>query len=187
MLIAGLGNPGVKYELTRHNIGWLVIDQLSFYDKLVWKDKFKGDYAQTSWQNKNIYTLKPKTFMNLSGESVVPMMNFFKIERDDLIVVHDELDLPFGQIAFKKGGGLAGHNGLKSIAAQLGTQEFIRMRVGIGRPKFGTVSDYVLSTFSKDEDMVLGDYLSKCAKALEDYLLAGYEQASQKYNKKPLI
>jgi PTH1 family peptidyl-tRNA hydrolase len=151
-LIVGLGNPGTKYQHTRHNIGWDVFEELSFAHDLKWVDKFKGLYSVYNNEADKIYFLKPQTFMNLSGESVQPLMNFFKIPLENTLVVHDELDLPFGTIAFKKGGGLAGHNGLKSIAASLGTQDFRRVRMGIGRPVHGDVSNWVLSGYTGEDN-----------------------------------
>ncbi len=114
-LVIGLGNPGVKYHHSRHNIGWDVFEELSFSNQLKWNEKFKGLYTVYNNGAEKIYFLKPQTFMNLSGESVQPLMAFFKIPIENILVIHDELDLPFGTIAFKKGGGLAGHNGLTSI------------------------------------------------------------------------
>ncbi len=186
-LIIGLGNYGREYEFTRHNIGWLAIDQLSFFEKLIWKNKFKGDYSEISLNGDKNYFLKPHTYMNLSGESAIALIQFFKIPLVDILVVHDELDLPFGVIAFKEGGGTAGHNGLKSLASHLGTTEFNRLRLGIGRPKIGTVSNFVLSPFSSDEEMVLGKYLLESAKAMEIYLSSGFQKAASLYSKKKII
>jgi PTH1 family peptidyl-tRNA hydrolase len=189
-LIVGLGNPGSKYHNTRHNIGWDTFEELSFSNELRWNDKFKGHYAvfqNSNGNNDKIYFLKPQTFMNLSGESVQPLMAFFKISIDDILVVHDELDLPFGTIAFKKGGGLAGHNGLKSIAACLGSQEFKRVRIGIGRPVHGDVSNWVLSGYTGEDKDFFKGYLSGCAKALEDYIKLGFDKTATTYSKKKII
>ena len=159
-LIVGLGNPGAKYEMTRHNIGFLIVDRVA--QKLgieISKDKFKGKFNKKNYNAEEIVLLKPFTYMNLSGESVLPASKFFKIEPKDILVIHDELDIEFGKIKFKKGGGLAGHNGLKSIAASLSKQEFNRLRVGIGRPITRvSIADYVLQRFSNEEEAEL-DYL----------------------------
>ena len=188
-LIVGLGNPGSKYQNTRHNIGWDVLEELSFYRDLKWNDKFKGLYAVhvDSESGDKIYFLKPQTFMNLSGESVQPLMNFFKITLENILVVHDELDLPYGTIAFKKGGGLAGHNGLKSIAGILGSQEFRRVRMGIGRPVHGDVSNWVLSGYTGEDKDFLSPYLKGSAAALEEYIKLGFNRAASVYSKKKIV
>ncbi len=186
-LIVGLGNPGREYENTRHNIGWDAIDKMGVASDLNWQEKFKGLYAATTMSGEKVYFLKPQTFMNLSGESVAPLVKFFKVEISEVLVVHDELDLPFGTIAFKQGGGLAGHNGLKSIAKCLGTQDFRRLRMGIGRPPRGSVSNWVLSTYDKDDTAVLETYLDGSADALELFMKEGFGKAAQKYSKKKII
>ena len=115
-LIVALGNPGSEYELTRHNIAWTLVDTHPDISSKMWKNKFKGEYTDFNIGSGKVYALKPQTFMNLSGESVGPLCQFFKIEPEEILVIQDELDLPFGQIHFKKDGGLAGHNGLKSMS-----------------------------------------------------------------------
>jgi len=186
-LIIGLGNPGSKYHYTKHNIGWDVFEELSFARDLKWNDKFKGHYSIYQNGDEKIFFLKPQTFMNLSGESVQPLMNFYKIPTENILVVHDELDLPFGTIAFKKGGGLAGHNGLKSIAAHLGTQEFKRVRMGIGRPVHGDVSNWVLSGYTGEDKDFFRPYLQGAAKALEEHIKFGFEKAATNYSKKKIV
>ncbi|MCM2350231.1 MAG: aminoacyl-tRNA hydrolase [Bacteriovoracaceae bacterium] len=183
-LVVGVGNPGSQYAETKHNIAWMLLDSSPLFSN--WKAKFKGLYAEGSYQNHKLYALKPQTFMNLSGESVQPMAAFFKIPPAEILVIHDELDIPFGQVHFKMGGGLAGHNGLKSIAAQLGTTEFGRMRIGIGRPPHGDVSNWVLSQFGKDEQIQLPLLLQK----LHDPMLSAMVDGLNKvgiYNKKNLL
>lgn len=185
-LVVGLGNPGAEYELTRHNIGWLVLDSFKPIDGAFWKSKFKGSYTDKSIGGDKVYFLKPDTFMNLSGESVQPLCQFFKILPSEILVLHDELDLPFGQIQFKKGGGLAGHNGLKSMAQCLGNQDFYRMRIGIGRPVHGSVSNWVLGRFPSEQDTELGIVLEKSADAMNAFLKQGMKAAT-KYNKKDFL
>lgn len=182
-LIVALGNPGAEYELTRHNIGWLLVDTHPEVSKNIWKSKFKGEYTDISINGEKVYFLKPQTYMNLSGESVQPLCQFFKITPEEILVVQDELDLPFGQIHFKKGGGLAGHNGLKSITKCMGSQEFYRLRMGIGRPTRGSVSSWVLSKFPPELDQELGIVMEKSNQALDYFLINGYKKASNKYNK----
>jgi PTH1 family peptidyl-tRNA hydrolase len=186
-LIVGLGNPGSKYHHSRHNIGWDTFSELSFFKELKWLEKFKGHYAVYSYGEDRIYFLKPQTFMNLSGESVFALTSFFKIPIENILVVHDELDLPFGTIAFKKGGGLAGHNGLKSITENLGTQEFKRLRVGIGRPIHGDVSNWVLSGYTGEDKDFFNPFLKGTAKAIEEYINVGFDKAATIYSKKKII
>ena len=182
-LIVALGNPGNEYAQTRHNVAWLVLEHLKKSDRLVWKEKFKGIFAIDA----ETVFLKPQTFMNLSGESLIPAAQFFKVTPANILVIHDELDLPYGTIAFKKGGGSAGHNGLKSISQLLGTPDYMRLRVGIGRPSVGTVSNWVLSNFSNDEQIQLDDYLDATARAVELYQTEGYDKAASRYSRKALI
>jgi len=164
-LFVGLGNPGTQYEETRHNIGFRVIDKLI-------DDSGARDISKTSFQGKlnrsaNTFFLKPTTFMNLSGKSLIAVKNFFKIELEDIIVIHDDIDLPFGAVRFKKGGGHGGHNGLKSIDALLG-KEYIRVRVGVGKPEHKSqVADYVLHNFSDDENKTINRLIAHVSKACE--------------------
>lgn len=185
-LVVGVGNPGSQYAETKHNIAWMLLDNSPLFGSSLWKSKFKGLYAETTVKGKKFYALKPQTFMNLSGESVQPMAAFFKIAPSEILVIHDELDIPFGQVHFKMGGGLAGHNGLKSICAHLGTDQFARMRVGIGRPPHGDVSNWVLSGFHGDERIQLPLLIEK----LHDPLVTAMVEGLQKvgiYNKKNLL
>ncbi len=186
-LIVGLGNPGKEYEYTKHNIGWDVFEKLSFYDDLIWKEKSKGHFASKDIYEEKFYFLKPQTYMNLSGESVIPFMNYFKVPKENVLICHDELDLPFGTVAYKNGGGLAGHNGLKSIAAQLGTNDFKRLRIGIGRPQHGDVSNWVLSRFAGEDADFHEEYLKKVAVAMNCYMKQGFTTAIQRYKKKKVI
>ena len=185
-LVVALGNPGAEYELTRHNIGWLIIDSFELIDGNIWKSKFKGIFTDALVSSEKVYFLKPQTYMNLSGESVQAMCKFFKIKSEEILVLHDELDIPFGQIQFKKAGGLAGHNGLKSMAQHLGKQDFFRMRIGIGRPVHGSVSSWVLGRFPDSQDIELGIVMKNAAEALGDFLKNGMKSAN-KYNKKNFL
>ena len=178
-LVVGLGNPGAKYEMTRHNVGWLVLDQLGFYEELSWREKFKGLFAVRG----NICFLKPLVYMNLSGKSVLLLVNFFKLKLEDILVIYDDIDLPFGTIVFKQGGGTAGHNGLRSLVAELGDNKFDRLRLGVGRPEHGSVSDYVLQIFSDEEQVFLPKFLLKAADAVEAYLEKGFQQAAAEYSR----
>ena len=164
-LIVFLGNPGKKYENTRHNVAWLAACYLNFYDSLAWQNKFKGQYAVFSGDSRLIL-LKPRTFMNLSGDCVRSCAEFFKIPPGEVLAVHDELELPFGSAGFRCGGGLGGHKGLRSLSNNLGTKDFWRLRLGIGRPLRGDVSSHVLGRFSPGEEALLGDFLGKAANLL---------------------
>lgn len=154
-LFVGLGNPGAKYEKNRHNIGFMAMDAIaeSTPSFSVFKSKFQGTLSEGRLGNKKVILLKPETYMNNSGQSVVKAAQFYKIQPENIIVFHDELDINAGDIRIKKGGGNAGHNGLKSIQAHLNTPDFWRVRMGIGRPphKDASVSNFVLDDFSKAE------------------------------------
>jgi peptidyl-tRNA hydrolase, PTH1 family len=185
-LVVGVGNPGTEYATTRHNVAWMLLDYSSPFKEAQWKSKFKGVYSEISLQDKKYYALKPQTYMNLSGESARPLADFFKIPAQKILVIHDELDLPFGQVHFKMGGGLAGHNGLKSIAQCFGTDQFARMRIGIGRPLQGSVANFVLSPFSKEEQSLLPDLLEKLHQPLLACMMEGLNKVSV-LNKKNLL
>ena len=170
-LIVGLGNPGKEYAGTRHNCGFMVIDRLA--SKLnvdVDQNKFKGLYAKVKYHGEDIILLKPQTYMNLSGESVNAVMNFFKIDKEDLLVIYDDLDMPVGKLRLRKTGSAGGHNGIKNIIAHLNSQDFKRIRVGIDRHKYMNVADYVLSRFSKVESEAIEQGIENAANAVLDYL-----------------
>src|SRR3954451_5026417 len=130
LLVAGLGNPGREYERTRHNLGWLVLDELARRHDGSWRSKFSGSLAETRLDDSRVALLKPETYMNDSGRSASAAMRFFKVEPESLLVVHDDVDLEPGRLQARAGGGLAGHNGLRSLAQQLGSQDFLRLRLG---------------------------------------------------------
>ncbi|MDA3851911.1 MAG: aminoacyl-tRNA hydrolase [Spirochaetaceae bacterium] len=164
-LILLLGNPGKEYNSTRHNVPWRLCDVVPSWKDLSWKEKFKGQYSNDG----NFIILKPHTLMNLSGNSLSAAMDFFKITPDDILVIHDDLELPFGKTAWKLGGGLGGHNGLKSVKQHLHTEDFLRLRIGIGRPVHGAVSNWVLSPFSAIEESQLSIILQGCVTMVENY------------------
>lgn len=162
-LFVGLGNPGSKYENTRHNIGFKVIDKL--VSDLGARDVSKASFEGLLFKYSSHYFLKPQTFMNLSGKSVLSVKQFYKIDLDDIIVIHDDIDLPFGALRFKKGGGHGGHNGLRSIDSLLG-QEYLRVRIGVGKPEHKSqVADYVLHDFVQEEEKILPLLIAHTAKA----------------------
>jgi PTH1 family peptidyl-tRNA hydrolase len=186
-LVAVLGNPGAQYEHSRHNIAWQMLEKLSFYDELDWQNKFKGEFAVHSSSGEKVFFLKPLTYMNRSGESIREITAFFKISIEDILVVHDELELDFGVVGFKRNGGLAGHNGLRSTAASLGTRDFDRLRLGISRPNHSDITSYVLGEFSEEEQAVLPAYLEEAASLLELFLTEGFDSAKEQFKKKRLI
>ncbi|MGX7025645.1 aminoacyl-tRNA hydrolase [Vagococcus hydrophili] len=157
-LIVGLGNPGSKYRGTKHNIGFITLDEIAFQEKVTFnKHQFEADIAEFFINGEKIILAKPQTFMNESGRSVRPLMTYYNISEEDLLVIYDDLDLPIGRIRLRQKGSAGGHNGIKSLISHLGTQEFNRIKVGIDRPRSGQeVVTYVLSTFPKNthEDML---------------------------------
>jgi PTH1 family peptidyl-tRNA hydrolase len=182
-LVVGLGNPGRQYEDNRHNVGAMAVDAIARAVGASFKSKFSGEFAMAG----ELAFLKPTTFMNLSGESVQPAAAFLKVPLDRLIVIHDELDVPFADVRIKLGGGHAGHNGLRSIIARLGSPEFARVRVGIGRPPpdfKGDVASYVLSNFSSEERKQLDDLVGRAADAARLIVEHGTLEAMNRANRK---
>jgi len=183
-LFVGLGNPGSKYERTRHNIGFRVIDRLvnELGARNISKNAFEGILYRTA----NTFFLKPTTFMNLSGKSVEAVKQFFKIEREAIIVIHDDIDLPFGAVRFKKGGGHGGHNGLRSIDAHIG-KEYIRVRVGVGKPEHKSqVADYVLHPFTEEEEASLEALITHVSRACQALCLEELNEVKSKYSLKSI-
>jgi PTH1 family peptidyl-tRNA hydrolase len=183
LLVVGLGNPGREYERTRHNIGWLVVDEVSRRLGGSWRSKFSGQLAEARLDDHRLALLKPETFMNDSGRSVGAAARFFKASPESLLVVHDDVDLEPGRLQARAGGGLAGHNGLRSLAQTLGSQDFLRLRIGVGRPGRGdrrSVADYVLSSFDVGDD--LEGLLSRAGDAVETIARQGVEAAQRRFN-----
>lgn len=167
-LIAGLGNPGPTYALNRHNIGFLALDMIlaQILPMASWRKKFQSECAEATIDGQKILLLKPQTFMNLSGDAVQAAAQFYKIPSTQILVLHDELDVPFGRVKVKRGGGAGGHNGLRSIDSHMG-QDYYRLRLGIGHPgDKNKVSNYVLGDFSRAEQAALDDWLCLVAKHL---------------------
>lgn len=170
-LLIGLGNPGKNYEKTRHNIGFQVIDELAKrWQAPPFQQKFNGHFTTVHTSEGKVILLKPMTYMNLSGECVRPLADYFEVDDDEIIVLYDDLDLPAGKIRLRQKGSAGGHNGMKSLIAHLGTPEFNRIRIGVDRPTGGMkISDYVLSPFSKDEQPLMEDAVNKSADACEEW------------------
>jgi peptidyl-tRNA hydrolase, PTH1 family len=183
LLVAGLGNPGREYERTRHNVGWLVLEELARRHGGSWRSKFSGSLAEVRLGDLKLGLLKPETYMNDSGVSVGAAARFYKVAPEHLLVVHDDVDLEPGRLQARAGGGLAGHNGLRSLAQHLGSQEFERLRIGVGRPGRGdrrSVSDWVLSGFAPEED--LDALVARSADAVEAIAAEGLEAAQTHFN-----
>jgi PTH1 family peptidyl-tRNA hydrolase len=183
LLVTGLGNPGREYERTRHNVGWMVVDELARRHDGSFRSKFAGQLAEVRDEERRLALLKPETYMNVSGRSVGAATRFFKVEPGSLLVVHDDVDLETGRLQARLGGGLAGHNGLRSLADALGTQDFLRLRIGVGRPARGDrrpVADYVLSPFEPEADVE--GLVSRAADAVEVIAREGLEPAQRRFN-----
>ena len=183
LLVAGLGNPGAEYARNRHNVGRLVVDELARRHDGQWRSKFSGRLAEIRIDGHKVALLKPETYMNDSGRSVQAAARFFKVDPDAVLVVHDESDLAAGRLQLRRGGGLAGHNGLRSVASGLGGPDFLRLRVGVGRPERGDprpLADWVLSDFSPHEDAEA--IVSRAADAVEALDADGLEAAQRQVN-----
>jgi PTH1 family peptidyl-tRNA hydrolase len=185
LLVAGLGNPGREYADTRHNVGFMVADELARRHGGSWRAKFSGDLAEMRLDGLRLALLKPQTYMNESGRSVGSAVRFFKVDPETLLVVHDEVDLEPGRLQVRLGGGFAGHNGLRSVAQLLGTGDFARLRIGVGRPERGDprpVADFVLSPFAPDVDV--GGLVARAADAVETIAREGLEEAQNRFNER---
>jgi PTH1 family peptidyl-tRNA hydrolase len=183
VLVAGLGNPGPRHERDRHNAGWMVVDEIARRRGVSLRSKFNGRIGETRFDDSRLALLKPETYMNESGRSIAAAARYYKVAPEDVLVVHDDVDLDVGRLQARAGGGLAGHNGLRSIAQALATPDFLRLRIGVGRPGRGDprdVADYVLSPFEAHEDREV--IVSRAADALEVLVLEGLEEAQRRFN-----
>jgi peptidyl-tRNA hydrolase, PTH1 family len=183
LLVVGLGNPGREYAKNRHNVGHMVVEELARRHGGSWRSKFNGRLTEVRIDAHRVALLAPDTYMNESGRSVKAAAQFFKVEPDAVLIVHDESDLEAGRLQVRMGGGLAGHNGLRSVAQQLGTQDFLRLRVGVGRPGRGDrrpLADWVLSDFEPDEDPE--GLVSRAADAVESLDAEGLEPTQRRFN-----
>ncbi|WP_226585920.1 aminoacyl-tRNA hydrolase [Halobacillus litoralis] len=182
--IVGLGNPGKKYEQTRHNVGFMTVDEWA--DQNNWsvtQKKFNGLYTMERIGGEKVILLKPQTYMNLSGESLRPLMEYYNIDVEDVLVVYDDLDLAPGKIRLRKKGGHGGHNGIRNIIDQLGTKEFKRLRIGVGRPHGSkTVIDHVLGTFNKEEQAAVKESIDYAVQACESWVNHSFDKVMNDYN-----
>lgn len=183
LLVVGLGNPGREHARDRHNVGWLVADELVRRHGGSYRQKFSGQLAEVRLDDRKLAVLKPETYMNDSGRSLAAAARFFKVAPEAIAVVHDDVDLEPGRLQARLGGGLAGHNGLRSVRQALGTADFLRLRVGVGRPGRGDrrpVADYVLSPFAPEDD---GESLvARAADAVETLSRDGLDEAQRRFN-----
>jgi PTH1 family peptidyl-tRNA hydrolase len=185
LLVAGLGNPGPRYARTRHNLGHMVCAEVARRHGGSFRSKFSGDLAELRLDSVRVALLAPQTYMNESGRAVGAAVRFFKLPPSQLLVVHDEVDLELGRLQARMGGGLAGHNGLRSVAQHLGTAEFMRLRIGIGRPERGDprpVADWVLTPFPPEVDVDV--LVGRAADAVEAITLVGLEEAQRRFNER---
>jgi len=183
LLVAGLGNPGSEHARDRHNVGWMVVDELARRHHGSFKGKFRGRIADVRVGEAKLALLKPETYMNESGASIQAAAAFYKLAPDQVLVVHDEVDLDAARLQARLGGGLAGHNGLRSIAQRLGTQDFLRLRIGVGRPGRGDsrpVADFVLSPFAPEDDP--STLVERAADAVEALASEGLEETQRRFN-----
>jgi PTH1 family peptidyl-tRNA hydrolase len=183
--IVGLGNPGRKYKDTRHNVGFMVIEELR--KRHNWKlnqSKFNGKYAMEILDGQKVILMQPQTYMNLSGEAIRPLLNYFNIDVEDMIVIYDDLDLPTGKIRLRQKGGHGGHNGIRSTIDHLGTKEFKRIRIGVGRPSDQTpVINYVLGKFPKEEQENVAFSINQAADACEAWITKPFAEVMNEYNR----
>ncbi len=183
-IIVGLGNPGLQYQNTRHNVGFLTIDHMADKNSLSLRGKFQAQVGELTISGVKSLLVKPQTFMNLSGRSVREVLNWYKLTPEDIIVIYDDMDIPFGKIRIRSQGSPGGHNGIKSIVSELGTDGFIRIKVGIGRPPEGwNPVDYVLGNFRSEELFELDNVLNNVEDAVKEIISGGITKAMNKYNR----
>lgn len=182
-LIVGLGNPGKEYDNTRHNMGFIMVNEiLKKYNLVLDKEKFNGKYTYLTLNNEKIYFLEPQTYMNLSGECLRDFINYYKIDIDDILVIYDDIDLDLGRIRLKKKSSSGGHNGIKNIIEHLHTDEFKRLKVGVSNNKNINTKDYVLGQFNKKEKEEIEDIKKRVLNLFEDYLKIDFDLLMKKYN-----
>lgn len=181
-LIVGLGNPGKDYKNTRHNVGFLVLD--NYLNTSDWKEKFNALFHETRINGEKVLFIKPLTFMNLSGDAVVKYVNYYDVDIDDILVIHDDLDLPFSSYKLKKNSSAGGHNGIKSIISRLSSDAFARLKVGVSHDRSIDTKDYVLGNFSKSEMDKFNEMQKDFNKIIESFVIDGIEKTMNIYNTK---
>jgi PTH1 family peptidyl-tRNA hydrolase len=192
-IVVGLGNPGAKYAMNRHNVGFMALDaycaSVAAGTQLPkWKDEKQALVTRLKMDDVDVLFVKPQTYMNKSGDSVQALMHFYKIPIENLIVLHDEIDIGFGALKIQKNRGPGGHNGLKSINEKLGTQDYVRLKLGVGRPPHPgmDVASFVLQDFNPEEQSHLHDFLAVAGDAVEALIFDGYDKAATKFTRKPI-
>ena len=185
-LIVGLGNPGSEYAKTRHNVGFMLIDALANeYNVTLWKEKFEAQIAEIYIGTQKVLLVKPQTYMNNSGQAVGPLMRWYKLEPEDVIVAHDDMDIPAGAIRIRKKGSSGGHNGIKSLISHLGSENFARVRLGVGRPLAGwMVVNHVLAPFPQEDKVAVDEAIKYLIPAVECIVKESLDIAMNKYNPK---
>lgn len=181
-LIIGLGNPGKDYQNTRHNVGFLILD--NYLGNVDWKEKFNALYFEKRINSEKVIFVKPLTFMNLSGNAVVKYVNYYNVNIDDILVIQDDLDLPFSTYKLKKNNSAGGHNGIKSIINCLGSQDFLRLKIGVSNNKSIDTKDYVLGRFSKEEKDKLDSLQKTFNEIIESFVIVGISKTMNIYNTK---
>lgn len=183
-VIVGLGNPGSQYSETRHNVGFLLVDLLAEVHKLQFRSKFQGLVADGYVEGERLLLLKPQTFMNLSGRSVIELIHFYKVAQENILIVQDDMDLPLGKLRLRDQGGSGGHNGIKSIQAELGSEKLWRLKMGVGRPpKDWDSARYVLAPFAEGELELLDGVLERAEKAVYLWIKGETERAMNLYHR----
>lgn len=183
-MVVGLGNPGKQYETTKHNVGFMVVDAIAeSTSHTPWREEQKAEVSFITVEGEKVLLVKPLTFMNLSGESVGPLMRYYKIDPSDVYCVYDDMDLPVGKLRIRPNGSAGGHNGIKSLIQHIGTEDFPRFRVGIGRPlPQWTVVDHVLAPFPEEQKEAINKGIKDAAKALLGTLKVGLDKGMNTYN-----
>lgn len=181
-LIVGLGNPGKEYENTRHNIGFMTVDKIIYEKNLTEKEKFNGKYYEYNVNNEKIVILKPQNYINLSGQVISKFVNYFKIDINDILIIHDDLDLPVGKIKLRMSGGSGGHNGLKDIENCLKTKNYKRIKVGISNNKNIDTKDYVLGKFNSEDKKIIDNSINIISNIINDFSYLTFENLMNKYN-----
>ncbi len=183
-IIVGLGNPGQEYGATRHNVGFMTVDKLAEkWSITTWRERYNGLVAEYRGEE-TVLLVKPQTYMNLSGRAIVPLVNFYKVQFNEITVIYDDLDLPAGRLRLRLKGGSGGHRGIESMLYELGNDDFNRVRIGIGRPPQGwETANYVLGRFNSEEAPVISEAIDQAASAVECILQEGFTKAMNKFNK----
>jgi len=186
-MVVGLGNPEPRYLRNRHNVGFMVVDRIADGAEITWRNsnRFSAAMAIGALGGEQAVLVKPMTFMNLSGQAVAPIAHFYRVPAEQMVVIHDDVDLELGRLKLKQGGGDGGHNGLRSISELLGSSDYHRVRFGVGRPEFGEVADYVLSDFTADEQDLLKTEVKRAAKAVQAVIKRGIKEAMNRFNRTP--